>query len=66
MALPQMGYGKKPDTFYEQLAAYVEFCEEHGIAFGPRIAADNDVAVGTVHSWVREARRRGLMTEGRR
>jgi hypothetical protein len=58
MALPHRGYGKKLDTFYERLATYVDYCQAHGIAFGPRLADDNGVAVGTVDSWVREARRR--------
>jgi hypothetical protein len=58
--------GKKPDAFYKRLVTWVTYCTDHGIAFGPRIAADNDVALSTVHAWVREARRRGLLGEASR
>jgi hypothetical protein len=57
--------GKRPDAFYQRLATYVAYCTEHGIAFGPRLAEDNNVTTTTVHGWVREARRRGLMEVGR-
>jgi hypothetical protein len=58
--------GKRPDAFYRRLAEYVTYCQEHGIAFGPRLAEDNQVTVAAVHGWVREARARGIMEEAER
>lgn len=55
--------GRKPDGFYVKLAGFVRLCREHGIAVGPRLAADNDTNEATVRGWVHEARRRGLLDE---
>ena len=49
----------KPDAFYERVAAFVRLSDEHGAKYGPRLAEDNGVPVGTVYSWVAEARKRG-------
>jgi hypothetical protein len=51
----------RPDAFYSHVAALVRICKTHRIAYGPRLAADNNVSEGTVRSWVHEARRRGLL-----
>lgn len=49
----------KPDAFYERVAALVRLSDESGVKYGPRLAEDNGVPVGTVYSWVAEARKRG-------
>ncbi len=56
----------KPDEFYEQVArVYTQLAGS-----GPRpaavIAEANGVPASTVHRWVREARRRGLLSAGER
>lgn len=58
--------GRDPDAFYLRVAeAYREY-----VATSRRpaaeIAAEADVPVGTVHRWVREARRRGYLPSGRK
>jgi hypothetical protein len=58
--------GRKPNSFYEQVAFFVQQLNDRGIAVGPRLAADNDVPVSTVHRWIKEARKRGLLKEGGR
>jgi hypothetical protein len=63
LPLPPGMPGKKPDSFYEQVAVFVALCRQNGVAVGPRLAADNGVPVATVHRWIREARRRGVMKE---
>lgn len=52
---------ERPDAFYTRVAAYVRICKSNRIAYGPRLAADNNVSEGTVRSWVHEARTRGLL-----
>lgn len=57
---------RKPDSFYRAVAdAYA-----HAASLERRpavmLAEANDVPVTTVHRWVKEARRRGLMTQGQR
>lgn len=56
---------RKPDSFYQDVAvAYVELS---GRSKQPAadLAEANGVPVTTVHRWVKEARRRGLMAPGR-
>lgn len=63
--------GKKPDSFYEQVATrwtWLTITKPRG---GPRrpaneLAEANDVPVTTVHRWVKEARRRGMLAPGSR
>jgi hypothetical protein len=55
----------RPDAFYSHVAAYVRVCKMNRIAYGPRLAADNEVSEGTVRSWVHEARARGLLDPSR-
>ena len=57
------GRGRKPDSFYERVLALVAICEQHGIPYGPRLAADNEVEQNTVFRWVKEARRRQQIKE---
>jgi hypothetical protein len=52
---------ERPDAFYTRVAAYVRICKANRIAYGPRLATDNNVSEGTVRSWVHEARSRGLL-----
>lgn len=54
----------RPDAFYKRVAALVQYRKEHGIAFGPRIAKDNDVSENTVRYWIHEARKRGFLDGG--
>ncbi len=57
---------RKPDSFYEQVAdrfGYLSTVSERPAA---ELAAANDVPPTTVHGWVREARRRGLLPSGER
>lgn len=57
---------RKPDEFYMQVAEV--FAEVARTSKQPAVdlAAANEVPVTTVHRWVKEARRRGLMAPGRR
>lgn len=57
---------KKPDSFYAQVAE--RFAYLAGMSSRPAsdLAKANDVPVTTVHGWVKEARRRGLLAAGER
>jgi hypothetical protein len=60
------GHARKPDEFYEGVAAlFLRYASETS---GPaqRVAEQYGVPVTTVHRWVREARRRGLLRLGER
>jgi hypothetical protein len=57
--------GKDPDKFYAQVAqAYREYAPRTR-ATAVAIAEEAGVPVGTVHGWIREARRRGHLPAGR-
>jgi hypothetical protein len=56
---------KFPDSFYERVAGlYSEVLAEGGRP-ASAIAAANELPLSTVHTWVREARRRGMLPPGR-
>lgn len=58
--------GKDPDRFYKQVGqAYREYAQETRAA-AARIADEAGVPVTTAHRWVREARRRGHLSPGRK
>jgi hypothetical protein len=55
-----------PNAFYERLAAMYRTLSASGMPPAPNIAAANNVPVTTVHRWVAEARRRGVLGPARR
>jgi hypothetical protein len=55
------GPGKKPDEFYRQVADRFTYLGTVSTRPANELAAANDVNVTTIHGWVKEARRRGLM-----
>jgi hypothetical protein len=55
------GPGKKPDEFYRQVADRFTYLGTVSTRPANELAAANDVNVSTIHGWVKEARRRGLM-----
>jgi len=57
---------RKPDKFYEQVAYRWGVLQAEGAKAAAELAEANDVPVTTVYRWVKEARRRGLMTGGER
>lgn len=57
------GAGKKPDGFYKKVAGYVVLCNENGIKWGPRLAADNGVPISSIYNWVRRARQLGYLSD---
>jgi hypothetical protein len=55
----------RPDAFYREVAAsYLELAQQ-GRGPARLLAERHDVPVSTVHRWVKEARRRGLLPPGR-
>jgi hypothetical protein len=65
MRLRIPGGGKKPDKFYAQVAAAYRWLAENGSRRPALdIAERNGVAVTTVHRWIAEARRRGILEPG--
>lgn len=58
---------KKPDAFYEQVANVYAALLNQGVSYpAAGLAEANGVAVTTVHRWIKEARRRGLLPPARR
>lgn len=58
--------GADPDAFYERVAdAYREYAPQTSKP-GTKIAEEAGVPLGTVHGWIREARRRGKLPPGRK
>jgi len=57
---------RKPDKFYEQVAYRWGVLQAEGAKAAAELAEANDVPVTTVYRWVKEARRRGLLTGGER
>lgn len=58
---------RKPDSFYEQIAYRYGWLQGEGVRVpAEQLAEANNVPVTTVHRWVKEARRRGLMAPGQR
>jgi hypothetical protein len=65
---PRLGRpdGTDPDSFYAQVAAaYREYAPQTR-APAVKIAEEAGVPVGTVRGWIREARRRGKLPQGRK
>ena len=58
--------GRKPDEFYRSLAEQYSWLAAAGPRPAAILAAINHVPPSTVHRWVREARRRGLLAPGER
>jgi hypothetical protein len=56
----------KPDEFYVRVARLYGDLSPHHKQPAHLIAEANDVPITTVHGWLKEARRRGLMSPGRR
>jgi hypothetical protein len=63
---PPKTSAKKPDDFYERVAA--RYSELAGQVRDPaiRLAQENQVPHTTAHRWIKEARRRGLLGQGRK
>lgn len=57
---------KRPDSFYQQVAERFQWLAERGRQPAKELAAANDVPVTTVHRWIKEARRRGILPAARR
>jgi hypothetical protein len=57
--------GRYPDGFYEEVAGAYHWAVLGRQAPAQTIAEANDVPVTTVHRWIREARRRGLLPPAR-
>ncbi|MER5647312.1 hypothetical protein [Streptosporangium sp. NPDC002524] len=57
---------KKPNSFYEQVAERFQWLASRGPRPASVLAEANEVPVTTVHRWVKEARRRGLLPSGQR
>jgi hypothetical protein len=57
------GYGHE---LYERVAMLYTRCVAGGVRPAPAIAEANDVPVSTVHGWIQEARRRGVMAPARK
>jgi hypothetical protein len=53
------------DVFYANVAERYARLAKEGEQPAKAIAEANDVPVGTVHGWIREARRRGFLPKGR-
>jgi hypothetical protein len=58
--------GKRPDEFYRAVAQAYSWLAGRERRPAKELAAINDVPASTVHRWVKEARRRGLLGPGRR
>jgi transposase-like protein len=56
----------RPDSFYEQVAERFSYLTTVSQRPATELAEANDVPVTTVHGWVKEARRRGLLPTGER
>ncbi len=60
------GNTKKPDSFFEQVAERFAYLSTVSARPATDLAEANGVNVTTVHGWVKEARRRGLLAPGER
>ena len=58
--------GRFPDSFYLSLAAAYSHAGANSNSPAKAIAEANDIAVTTVHGWVKEARARGLLAPSSR
>jgi hypothetical protein len=57
--------GRYPDDFYNEVAGAYHWAVLERRAPAQTIADANDVPITTVHRWIREARRRGLLAPAR-
>jgi transposase-like protein len=57
---------KRPDGFYRQVAEAYSWLAGRSRHPASDLARENEVGTTTVHRWVKEARRRGLLGPGRR
>ena len=57
---------KRPDDFYREVAAAFSWLSRESDQPARDLADSNGVPVTTVHRWVKEARRRGLLPPARR
>lgn len=58
--------GRKPDSFYEQVAEVFLYLSSQGRRPAEELAEANGVPVTTAHRWVKEARRREILYAGKR
>jgi len=63
--VPGEGVARKPDDFYRRVAQSYSWLAARTPRPAAELAERNDVPVTTVHRWVKEARRRGLLGPGR-
>jgi hypothetical protein len=63
--IPQLGGRRYSDDLYRKVAGLYSWCVVAGVAPGPAIAEANDKPVATVHRWIGEARKRGLLAPAR-
>jgi hypothetical protein len=63
--MPEHGGRRYPDEFYRKVAELYSWCVVTGVAPAPAIAAANKKPVATVHRWISEARRRGVLAPAR-
>jgi hypothetical protein len=63
LRIPDRPYG---DDFYRQVAAAYSALAEQVARPAAELAEVNDVPVSSVHSWVKEARKRGFLGPGRK
>ncbi|GAC1569992.1 MAG: hypothetical protein NVS3B18_01690 [Candidatus Dormibacteria bacterium] len=67
MRVPVPAGAKKPDSFYEQIAYRYGWLQAEGVRSpAEELAEANHVPTSTVHRWIKEARRRGVMAPGQR
>lgn len=64
--LAALSGGKRPDAFYRDVAEAYSWLAGRERRPAKSLAAINEVPASTVHRWVKEARRRGLLGPGRR
>jgi hypothetical protein len=57
---------RRPDSFYADVAELYQWLSSRTGRPAQEIASANGVPMTTVHGWVKEARRRGLMPRGQR
>jgi hypothetical protein len=54
------------DDFYRKVADLYSWCAVTGVAPAPALAKANGKPESTVHAWVKEARRRGVLAPARK
>jgi hypothetical protein len=65
--VPEPGTRRYRDDFYRRVADLYSWCVVAGMAPTPALAkANGDVPASTVHAWIKEARRRGVLAPARK